>query len=185
MPEKIVFFLYIICAAWLVHLQNIFILAAVFILLSLVAWRDFWRLFKKTFFALVIFNGFVSVAYGVLVWLRGENPLEFIALFNLRVFDITFMTLLFSKRINIVVAVSFSKTLTFLLTASLSQIENFRKTFEEFRLALKSRTVKPLKDRKKREFLGAMTLYFFKKSNYNAHEVSLALKARGFFDRVQ
>ena len=98
--------------------------------------------------------------------------------------DMTFMTLLVFEHINIIRALSFCKTLSFLLAASLSQIETFRRTYEEFGLTLKSRTIKPLRERNKREFLGAMFFYFFKKAHHNSDELSLSLKARGFFDRM-
>lgn len=185
MIERVLLILYLICAAVLVHIRSTAILAEVLVVLSLLAWTDFRQIFKRAFLAIWLFNGVVTIAYAVLLWIQGESPWEFVLLFNLRVLDITFMTLLFSNRVNIVKAVSFSQTLVFLLTASLSLIGSFRKTFNDFQLALKSRTLKPLKERKKREFLGAMTAYFFKKAMHNAEEVSLALKARGYFDRLQ
>ncbi|RMA97847.1 hypothetical protein [Hydrogenothermus marinus] len=185
MIEKILFFIYFFSAFLLVYFQNIYILSIAFILLGVLAYKNFWEIFIKTLVILWVFNGFVSLSYIIFSLIKNENPLDFIILFNLRVFDITFMSLLFSKRVNIIKAVSFSKTLSFLTTVSLLQINNFKKTFKDFQFALKSRTIKPIKDRKKREFIGMMTIYFFKKANHNAEEVSLALKSRGFFDKMQ
>jgi len=49
-------------------------------------------------------------------------------------------------------------------------------------LALKSRSIKKLKERKAKEFIASMFYFFLKKSLHNSKERSLALKARGFFD---
>jgi cobalt/nickel transport system permease protein len=124
----------------------------------------------------------VSIGYIIQSLLLEKEFIEYLALFNLRVFDITFLTLYVSSKINLINAVSFSKSLRFLLSATISQIESYKKSYEDFMLALKSRSVKKLKDRKAKEFLSSMFYFFLKKSLHNSKERSLALKARGFFD---
>jgi len=50
-------------------------------------------------------------------------------------------------------------------------------------LSLKSRLIKKMSERAKKEFIGSIVGYFFKKALYDSSEKSLALKARGFFDK--
>jgi cobalt/nickel transport system permease protein len=176
--------LYLAAAVALASLHQWPPLAAAALFLAVLAWRDAPRIARKTLLALAAFNGTVSIAYAVTAWMRGEPFGNYLLLFNLRVFDLTFLTFFFSSRVNIVQALAFSPTLSFLLAASLSQIQSFRRTFEEFGLALKSRTIRPLKERNRRDFVASMFLFFFKKARHNADEFSMALKARGFFDRV-
>ena len=114
--------------------------------------------------------------------LQGRVWLEYILLFNLRVFVLTLITLLFSHYVNIALALSFSKTLSFLLSVSLSQIYSYQKSYENFMLSLKSRLIKKMNERAKKEFITSVFGYFFTKALYDSEEKSLALKARGFFD---
>ncbi len=184
MYDKIILLLYLCIAILMISIHHIAWFAAIAVLLLLLAYSKAWKITKKTLLALALFNGIVTLSYIGMIWIKGWGYWEFIALFNLRVFDMTFMTLLVFEHINIIRALSFCKTLAFLLAASLSQIETFRRTYEEFGLTLKSRTIKPLRERNKREFLETMFFYFFKKAHHNSDELSLSLKARGFFDRM-
>lgn len=51
-------------------------------------------------------------------------------------------------------------------------------------LALKSRLIKKMNERAKKEFITSVFGYFFTKALYDSEEKSLALKARGFFDQT-
>jgi len=124
----------------------------------------------------------VTVGYLFESLFLGREFIDFLLIFNLRVFDITFMTLFVSSKINLIKAVSFSPSLQFLLIATLTQIQSFVKTFEDFKLALKSRTVNTLRKKDRKNFISSMFYFFLKKSLHNSKERTLALKARGFFD---
>jgi len=124
----------------------------------------------------------VTVGYLFESLFLGREFIDFLLIFNLRVFDITFMTLFVSSKINLIKAVSFSSSLQFLLIATLTQIQSFVKTFEDFKLALKSRTVNALRKKDRKNFISSMFYFFLKKSLHNSKERALALKARGFFD---
>ena len=50
-------------------------------------------------------------------------------------------------------------------------------------LALKSRLIKKMSERAQKEFITSVFGYFFTKALYDSEEKSLALKARGFFDK--
>jgi len=136
----------------------------------------------RAFKSILIFNISVTIGYIIQSLFLGKEFFDFILLFNLRVYDITFMTLFVSSKINLIKAVSFSKSLQFLLIATLSQIQSFTKTFEDFTLALKSRTIKTITQKNKKNFVSSMFYFFLKKSLHNSQERALALKARGFFD---
>lgn len=151
------------------------ILGAFFLVLS-------FKTAKKAFFAILFFNLGVSIGYVIESLILKREFLDYLLLLNLRVFDMTFAVLFISSRINLLKALSFSKSLQFLLSATLSQIDVFKKTYDDFILALKSRTVKKLGERRAKEFISNMFFYFYKKSIHNSKERTLALKSRGFFD---
>jgi len=176
--DKIVFFILVISIAILIFIHNIsflLFLCLFFILLS-------YKVSLKAFKSMVFFNLSVTIGYVIESLIIGREFFDFIFLFNLRVFDIIFVTLFISSKINIIKAVSFSKPLQFLLIATLSQIQSFQKTFEDFKLALKSRTIKSMKEKDRKNFISSMFYFFLKKSLHNSKERTMALKARGFFD---
>jgi len=180
LKDRILFFLLFFCVVTLTFVHNIFVLFILFTIFFILNYK----IAFKTIKAILFFN--LSITLGVIVesFFIQKDIVEYLLLFNLRVFDITFLTLFISSKINLLKAVSFSTTLQFLLSATLSQIQSFSKTYEEFMMALKSRTIKKLNERKRKEFLQSMFYFFFKKSLHNSKEKTMALKARGFFDKT-
>ena len=156
--------------------------ALVLALLGLLYSVSFFKIATKTIKAILFFNLTISIGYIIQSYINGDDFVSYLAVFNLRVFDITFMVFLFTSKINIIRVFSFNKGLRFILSATMFQIKNFQQTFDDFRLALKSRSVKKLNQRDKKSFIEAMFYYFFKKSLHNSYERTLALKSRGFFD---
>ena len=130
-----------------------------------------------------MFNLVISLGYIVISWMHQRLWGNYILMFNMRVFDLTLLTFLFTYYANIAQALSFSKTLSFLWTISLSQIVSYQKSYENFTLSLKSRVIKKMSERAKKEFIASVFGYFFKKALYDSEEKSLALKARGLFDK--
>jgi len=178
LKDKILFFGLLLAIVLLTFIHDIQILSALAVIFFVLSYKQSIKSIK----AILLFNISVSIGYIIQSLLLEKEFIEYLALFNLRVFDITFLTLYVSSKINLINAVSFSKSLRFLLSATISQIESYKKSYEDFMLALKSRSVKKLKDRKAKEFLSSMFYFFLKKSLHNSKERSLALKARGFFD---
>jgi cobalt/nickel transport system permease protein len=176
--DKILFFALIAFIVSLTFVQDVKILLSLGVMFVILSYK----IAIKSIKAILLFNVSVSLGYIIQSFVLNEEFYSFLALFNLRVFDITFSTLYIASRINLINAISFSKSLRFLLSATLSQIESFKKSYEDFMLALKSRSVKKLKERKAKEFISSMFYFFLKKSLHNSKERSLALKARGFFD---
>lgn len=99
---------------------------------------------------------------------------------NLRVFSITTILFLTINKINLFKAFSFSSSLSFLLTLSYSQIITYKKIFEDFRLALKSRSIKKITYNDKWGFVTSLIYFFLSKSISNSKEISQAMKSRGF-----
>lgn len=176
--DKLAFFGLIVAIITLISIHYTPFLLTLCIVFTLLSFKTA----IKTFKAVLFFNASVTIGYIIESLFVGRVFLEFLLLFNLRVFDITFLTLFVSSKINLIQAVSFSKSLQFLLTATLSQIQSFRKTFEDFQLALASRSVKTMTQKGRKNFVSSMFFFFLKKSLHNSHERTLALKARGFFD---
>ncbi len=181
MKDKILFFVYIFCIflLTLVHKTEFFVAFSLF--LFVLSGKDIFRLLKKTFFSIVFFNSIVSISYIIYAYFKGIESLEYILLLNLRVFSLTFLTFLFISKVNIFKAVSFSKTLSYLLILSYSQILLYKKYFNDFSYALKSRVI--IKPEKKDiyNFISRIFYFFLNKSIKNSEEISQAMKSRGFF----
>lgn len=133
------------------------------------------EILKFSLLALILFNGSVTIAY--LLFNRAYHP---IIIFNVRALTLTYSTLLMAKTINLFSVASFSKTISMLLTISYSQILIFKKTFNEFQLAFKSRAIqKPMRS-EINLFIIAVVRFFLSKALYYSKEINLAMKSRGF-----
>ena len=181
--DKILFGVYLLGLAIILASHSFYILGFFAIVLLLLARSEWFKLLKKALKSIFFFNIAISIGYLTIALLQQKAWMEYLLLFNLRVFDLTLTTLLFSHTVNIALALSFSKTLSFLLSISLSQIYSYQKSYENFMLALKSRLIKKMGERAKKEFITSVFGYFFTKALYDSEEKSLALKARGFFDQ--
>ena len=176
--DSFVFIILLIYILVMLKVSNIAILGALAIAFLLISPK----IAKRALIAILLFNLSVTIGYIIICLINQDKFLNYILVFNLRVFDITFMAFFITSKINLIKVFSFNKEFKFLLSATLFQIQNFLKTFNDFKLALKSRSVKKLNQRDKKSFIEAMFFYFFKKSLHNSKERTLALKARGFFD---
>jgi len=181
--DRILFGLYLLGLAIILSSHSFYLLGFFAILLLVLARTAWFKILKKALKSIFFFNIAISVGFLIIALLNQRPWMEYLLLFNLRVFDLTLTTLLFSHYVNIALALSFSKTLSFLLTISLSQIYSYQKSYENFTLSLKSRLIKKMSERSQKEFITSVFGYFFTKALYDSEEKSLALKARGFFDK--
>jgi cobalt/nickel transport system permease protein len=131
------------------------------------------------FISIFFFNLGVSLGYVLMAYINGFSPWDYIIYINLKVFMLTYFVFTFFDKINVIQFFSFSKDLSYLLTMTLSQIFSYKKTFEDFRMAFKSRVVS-LRNKEK-TFITNTLKFFFTKAFKDSKEKSLALKARGFF----
>lgn len=181
--DRILFGFYLLGLLVILSSHSFYLLGSFAIILLFLAKREWFKMLKKALKSIFFFNIAISIGFVAIALLQHKPWMEYLLLFNLRVFDLTLTTMLFSHYVNIALALSFSKTLSFLLSISLSQIYSYQKSYENFMLALKSRLIKKMGERAKKEFITSVFGYFFTKALYDSEEKSLALKARGFFDK--
>lgn len=148
----------------------------------IIAGREAPSIAKRSLLAILLFNSVVTLSYASLALYQGEFSSHYVLLLNLRVFLLTFLTFLLGRKFNPFRAFVFSRTLQYLLTLSYSQVMNFRRTFHDFRLALRSRLPARPRMRDLNRHGAAVISYFLDKSMHNAVTITQALKSRGFFN---
>jgi len=178
MRDRLFLALLLIYIIGLTFVHDYKVLTVLGVILTLISYKTALKSLK----AIALFNISVTIGYIIKSLIEGNEFLEFILMFNFRVFDITFGVFYVVSHINLLKAFSFSKSLTFLLVATLSQIESFKQSYYDFVLAFKSRNVKKISEVDKKRFISSMLYFFLQKSLKNSKERTLALKARGFFD---
>ncbi|ACM93329.1 hypothetical protein NAMH_0735 [Nautilia profundicola AmH] len=162
------------------YLKNIeAILLGVLVLLA-IDYKKMLKRSKRVIVSIFLFNLGVSVGYVLMGYIESFNPWDYVIYINLKVFLMTYFVFWFFERVNVVEFFSFSKDLSYLMTMTLSQIFSYKKTFEDFRMAFKSRVIS-LRDKEK-DFIANTFKFFFKKAMRDSKEKALAMRARGFFD---
>jgi cobalt/nickel transport system permease protein len=156
------------------------VLCAALLATMLFAGRSAPRIARRAALAIVLFNSIVTISYVVLSLIRGDFAARFVVLLNLRVFLLTSITFLFIDRVNPFKALSFSKTLTYLMSLAYSQVLTFRRLYEDFRMALKSRTRRRIRVSDLYRHGAASASFFIEKSLNDATEISEAMTSRGF-----
>ncbi len=183
MKHKIFLLIYIILILVLTSFHNVEFLFVFLLFLLILSGKNVFNLAKKSFFSILAFNSIISISYIILSFIQNKEWVDYIVLLNLRVFDLTFLTFLFASKVNLFKALDFSKTFSMILVLSYSQILLFKKTFEDFKLALKSRIITKTTPKKDiYNFVSTITFYFLNKSINNSKEISQAMKSRGFLD---
>jgi len=182
MKDKLIFLIYIFLIFVITSVHNIYFIFGIFLLLVFFSGKKVFYFLKKSVLSILIFNSFISISYILFSLLKNQEWIDYILLLNVRVLSLTYLTFFVFSKINIFKAVSFSKNLTFLLVLSYSQILNFLKTYQDFKLALKSRIIEKPRLKDLYNHISSMFFYFLNKSLKNSEEISQAMKSRGFFD---
>lgn len=181
MRERLLLLAYVsaVLAATLVHDPGL--LAALLATTLALAGRDMLAVLGRTLRTVLVFNLAVSAGYLVLASLQQEPPWPTLLRLNLRVLALTALTFLFIARVNLFRALGFSRSLTWLLVLAYSQTLAFRRVFDDFRLALVSRSLgRPrLQDRYRAS--AAAAAWLLDKGLASARETAQALRSRGFF----
>jgi len=165
----------------LLWFKNIeFLLISLFII-SLIAYKDFFKISKKVLKSIFIFNLGVSIGYIIMALYKGIEPWYYISYINLKVYTLTFFVFWFFSKVSIVKFFSFSKDLSYLLSITLSQIYSYKQTFEDFKLAYRARFIKNYRQRKS-DFIKVVFSFFLKKAISDSEQRVIAMRARGFFD---
>lgn len=126
----------------------------------------------------------ISATYAAMAVLEGRPYGGYLLLLNLRVAALTALTFVVAERVNLARALGFSRGLLYVVTLATSQAMTLRRLVEDYRLALRSRTVVrlPLRDRYRHSAVSAARL--LTKATHHASEIALAMRARGFFDEA-
>ncbi len=159
--------------------NNIYILSVIAVLL-IVDFKNIYKRSKRVIVSIFLFNTSISIGYIIVSYFKHISPWEYILYINLKVFMMTYFVFWFFDRVNVVKFFSFSKDFSYLLTMTLSQIFSYRKTFEDFKMAFKSRVV-DIKGKEK-TFIANTFKFFFDKAFKESKERALAMRARGFFE---
>ena len=124
----------------------------------------------------------VSASYAVLTIPSGQFSGGYLVLVNLRVAALTSLTFLFMERVNLARALGFSRGLLYVVTLATSQALTLRRVVEDYRLALKARTLTRLRLRDRYRHSAASAARLLVKAMHRSGEIALAMRARGFFD---
>ncbi|WP_456479806.1 hypothetical protein [Nautilia sp.] len=162
------------------YLKNIEAILLAVLILWAVDYKKVLKRSKRVIVSIFLFNLGVSVGYVLMGYIKSFNPWDYVLYINLKVFLMTYFVFWFFERVNVVEFFSFSKDLSYLMTMTLSQIFSYKKTFEDFRMAFRSRVVS-LRDKEK-DFIANTFKFFFKKAMKDSKEKALAMRARGFFE---
>ena len=165
----------------LLSLKQIPYILGAIVILWVISFKKCYFLTLKVIKSIIIFNLGVTLGYILMAFFKHITPWDYVIYINLKVFMMTYFVFWFFSKISPVQFMAFSKDLGFLTTITLSQIFSYKKTFEDFKLAFKSRVYK-LKD-KDPKFITRTFDFFLTKALKDADERTLAMKARGFFDK--
>ncbi|MEE4297573.1 MAG: hypothetical protein V2J20_13255 [Wenzhouxiangella sp.] len=178
----------VLLASWLAAVVGItFIhdpvwLTAVLAAAMALAGRSTPSLLKRALIAIALVNVAVSLGFVLSASIAGDPWGLFVLRLNLRVLLLTFLTLWFAGQIDLVRAVSFSRSLQFLVVLALSQIKTFQRLLVDYRMAFRSRNFGRPDLKTRARSAGRQAGALLEKAELQAAEVNLGMRARGFFD---
>ncbi len=173
---------YVVAVVALTSVHDVRVLGAALALTLAVAGVRALRLVRRVVLAVGPFCLVVSVSYAVLTVLSGQFAGGYLVLLNLRVAALTSLTFLVMERVNLARALGFSRGLLYVVTLATSQALTLRRVVEDYRLALKARTLARLGLRDRYRHSAASAARLLAKAMHRSGEIALAMRARGFFD---
>jgi cobalt/nickel transport system permease protein len=177
---KTYFILYIVILIGISTLKSYEPLLGVLALLALISGRSMFIIARRSFILVALFSIFITLSYSVMLYLQHQPFWNYFLTVNLRSFDMVFLSLLFTSRVNIYEAVSFSKDLSFLLVLSVSKIMTMQRAYADYTDALKSRTLRKPTRNQIYDYLGSAIAGFLDKNIRESKENFEAMKSRGF-----
>lgn len=181
MKNRLLLLLYIVSVAAVSAMHDWRLLATVFAFLILLCGRDAVAVLGRSVAAAAIFSGFISLSYIIASIAYDRSWVEYVAMLNLRVLDMTMMAFLLIRRVNLFDALSFSRSLSLILTLSVSRIESYKKLYDSFVSALKARSMKPIGRKGFYDAIASIASLFLSKSVSDSRESFEAMRARGFY----
>ena len=141
-----------------------------------------WRLLRRAVSAVLAFNLSVSLGYAVVALWQGRFSGDYLLLVNLRVLVLVFLGFWFVSRVNLLQALAFSPTLSFLAALAIGQVTAFSRIVRDFRLAFASRNCAAISMTDRARHASAQASHLFDKSICSAADTAMALRSRGSFD---
>jgi len=173
---------YLAAVIVLTSVHDVRLLAAALVLTIAFAGGRALGLVRRVLLAVGPFCLVVSVSYAALTVPSGQFSGGYLALINLRVAALTCLTFLFMERVNLARALGFSRGLLYVVNLATSQALTLRLVVEDYRLALKGRTLVRLGLRDRYRHSAASAARLLAKAMHRSGEIALAMRARGFFD---
>ncbi|MBM3286430.1 MAG: hypothetical protein FJY88_03625 [Candidatus Eisenbacteria bacterium] len=170
---------YLATAVALTLVHSVPVMVAVLVAALVLAGTDAPRILKRALIAIALVNSVVSISYALAGWLRGSLDLDCLLLVNARVLALTIVTMLAARRIDILRAASFSPALGRFLTVLYGQVLIHRRTYQEMRAALRSRSARRPTARDLYRHGAAAASILLDKALYNAGEIAQAMRSRG------
>jgi cobalt/nickel transport system permease protein len=182
MRDRILLLAYAIAVVTATSVHSLWLLAGMLAAGVLLAGPRRGAIARRALLAVVLFTSVVLIAYAVTSLLQGTFSGRYLALITLRVLTLTYLTLLLAERVNLIRAFDFSRTLLYVVTLATSQVLTMRRVFDEFRQALRSRTLERPSAATVYRHGAATAAFFVEKSVHDATEIAQAMRSRGFFD---
>ena len=173
---------YLAAVVALTSVHDVRLLAAALVLTIAFAGGRALGLVRRVLLAVGPFCLVVSVSYAALTVPSGQFSGGYLVLVNLRVAALTCLTFLFMERVNLARALGFSRGLLYVVNLATSQALTLRLVVEDYRLALKGRTLVRLGLRDRYRHSAASAARLLAKAMHRSGEIALAMRARGFFD---
>lgn len=181
MRDRVAFLFYVAAVVLVTSVHDMRLLLCAALVAAVVAGRDLAGIARRAALSIVFFNSVVTLSYLILSLVRGDFSARYVALVNLRVFTLTFLTFLVGARVNMVRALAFSRTLSYVLTLAVSQTLAFRRLFGDFRQAFASRSIERPRVADVFRHAASTGSFFLEKSLANVTEITHAMQSRGFF----
>jgi len=178
--HTVLFVSYCVWAIVVTSVHNLYWLALNFFTTTALIFLSNRNLSWRVYLPLSIFNGVLTGAYALALWFGWYSGWEPILRLNLRTFGLLGGTLLFVTNANPFKIFPRAVRWNTLLVLVLSQIFQYRRLWEEFQMALKSRTIINPSWRQRFNHTLRLALYFFLRALYQGEELSLGLQSRGF-----
>lgn len=123
----------------------------------------------------------VSLGYVLMARDNVGHAWSTLLLINTRVFTLTLLTFTVFQRLDMPRVFAFSPTLSFVLVLTTSQVLTFRRLFVDFRQALASRSPHRVGLLTALRHGAATSVWFLRRAEHDATEITQALEVRGFF----
>jgi len=156
-------------------------LAAALAAVLLASGRRAPRVLARAARAAAPFAAAVSLGWLAASWWEQRPAGAALLRLNLRVLLMTCLTFALAARLDLQSALGFSRTLSFALVLTVSQVLTFRRLHADFRLALRSRSPRRASTAASLRHGAAAGAWFLRRAEHDAVEIAQALDARGFF----